>query len=231
MNKTKLLLAALFVSAIACYFIFDLGRFLTLDFIQSQLGAIQEFRDSNFVLTALLYFTVYVAIAALSIPGAAIITLLGGAIFGVLWGTIIVSFASSIGATLAFLVSRFLLRDWVQSKFGEYLGPINRGVEKDGSFYLFSIRMVPLFPFFMVNLLMGLTPISVASFYLVSQIGMLVGTAVYVNAGSELAQITSLSGLVSPSVILSFVLLGLFPLVAKFGLGLIQKNKNGGSEQ
>lgn len=228
MNKTKLLLAGLLVAAIAAYFIFDLGRFLTLDFIQSQLGAIQQFRDSNFALTALLYFSVYVAIAALSIPGAAIITLLGGAIFGVLWGTVIVSFASSIGATLAFLVSRFLLRDWVQSKFGEYLAPINKGVEKDGSFYLFSIRMVPLFPFFMVNLLMGLTPISVASFYLVSQIGMLVGTAVYVNAGSELAQITSLSGLVSPSVILSFVLLGLFPLVAKLGISLIQKNKNGG---
>ncbi|HAG72000.1 MAG TPA: pyridine nucleotide-disulfide oxidoreductase, partial [Gammaproteobacteria bacterium] len=147
-------------------------------------------------------------------------------IFGVLWGTLIVSFASSIGATLAFLVSRLLLRDWVQSKFGHYLGPINRGVEKDGNFYLFSIRMVPLFPFFMVNLLMGLTPISVGSFYIVSQIGMLVGTAVYVNAGSELAKITSLSGLVSPSVILSFVLLGIFPLAAKFIVSLIQRNKS-----
>lgn len=231
MNKTKLLLAIAVVTVIACFFIFDLGRFLTLDFIQSQLGSIQQFRDSNFGLTALLYFSVYVAITALSIPGAAIITLLGGAIFGIVWGTVIVSFASSIGATLAFLVSRFLLRDWVQAKFGDYLGPINRGVEKDGSFYLFSIRMVPLFPFFMVNLLMGLTPISVASFYLISQIGMLVGTAVYVNAGSELAQITSLSGLVSPSVILSFVLLGLFPLLAKIGLGFIQKRKNGGVKQ
>ena len=226
LNKTKILLVIIIIAVIASYVFFDLGRFLTLSFIQSQLSEIQQFRDENFGLTALLYFTAYIAITALSIPGAVIVTLLGGAIFGVLWGTLIVSFASSIGATLAFLVSRLLLRDWVQSKFGHYLGPINRGVEKDGNFYLFSIRMVPLFPFFIVNLLMGLTPISVGSFYIVSQIGMLVGTAVYVNAGSELAQITSLSGLVSPSVILSFVLLGIFPLVAKFIVGLIKRNKS-----
>ena len=226
MNKTKILLVIVIIAVIASYIFFDIGRFLTLSFIQSQLSEIQQFRDENFGLTALLYFTAYIVITALSIPGAVIVTLLGGAIFGVLWGTFIVSFASSIGATLAFLVSRLLLRDWVQSKFGHYLGPINRGVEKDGNFYLFSIRMVPLFPFFIVNLLMGLTPISVGSFYIVSQIGMLVGTAVYVNAGSELAQITSLSGLVSPSVILSFVLLGLFPLAAKFIVGLIKRNKS-----
>lgn len=226
MNKTKILIVIALAAVVVSYIFFDLGRFLTLDFIQSQLGEIQQFRDENFGLTALIYFSAYVAITALSIPGAVIVTLLGGAIFGVLWGTLIVSFASSIGATLAFLVSRLLLRDWVQLKFGNYLGPINRGVEKDGNFYLFSIRMVPLFPFFMVNLLMGLTPISVASFYIVSQVGMLVGTAVYVNAGSELAQITSLSGLVSPSVILSFVLLGLFPLAAKFIVELIQRKKS-----
>jgi uncharacterized membrane protein YdjX (TVP38/TMEM64 family) len=226
LNKTKILLVIIIIAVIASYVFFDLGRFLTLSFIQSQLSEIQQFRDENFGLTALLYFTAYIAITALSIPGAVIVTLLGGAIFGVLWGTLIVSFASSIGATLAFLVSRLLLRDWVQSKFGHYLAPINRGVEKDGSFYLFSIRMVPLFPFFIVNLLMGLTPIGVGSFYIVSQVGMLVGTAVYVNAGSELAQITSLSGLVSPSVILSFVLLGIFPLVAKFIVGLIKRNKS-----
>lgn len=213
-------------AVITSYFVFDLGRYLTLDFIQSQLGFIQQYRDGNFLLTVVIYFSVYVAIAALSIPGAAIFTLLGGAIFGLLWGTLIVSFASSIGATIAFLVSRLLLRDWVQSKFGDYLAPINKGIEKDGSFYLFSIRMVPLFPFFMVNLLMGLTPIRIGSFYLVSQIGMLVGTAVYVNAGSELAQITSLSGLVSPRVVLSFVLLGIFPLIARLSLGFIERKKS-----
>lgn len=225
MNKSKFIIAIILAAAIGAYFLFDLGQYLTLQFIQSQLDGIQQFRDDNFGLTVVVYFSAYVVLTALSIPGAAIITLLGGAIFGLLWGTVIVSFASSIGATLAFLVSRLLLQDWVQSKFGTYLAPINRGIEKDGSFYLFSIRMVPLFPFFMVNLLMGLTPIKTWSFYIVSQVGMLLGTAVYVNAGSELAQITSLSGLVSAPVIFSFVLLGLFPLAAKLFLGIIKRRK------
>jgi pyruvate/2-oxoglutarate dehydrogenase complex dihydrolipoamide dehydrogenase (E3) component/uncharacterized membrane protein YdjX (TVP38/TMEM64 family) len=225
LNKIKILIVALILAALASYFLFDLGRFLTLDFAQSQLGELQAYREENFALTVAIYFTFYVLVAALSIPGAVIITLLGGAIFGTLWGTIIVSFASSIGATLAFLVSRTLLRDWVQAKFGSYLAPINRGMEKDGNFYLFSIRMVPLFPFFMVNLLMGLTPIKVVSYYWVSQLGMLLVTAVYVNAGSELAQITSLSGLVSGSVIMSLVLVGIFPLIGRLIINAIQKNK------
>ncbi|NKB34493.1 MAG: pyridine nucleotide-disulfide oxidoreductase [Pseudomonadales bacterium] len=225
MSKTKTAIVAIFAIAIGSYFFFDLGQFLTLEYAQSQLGAIQDYKDQNFAIAAMIYFVVYVTVAALSIPGAAILTLIGGAIFGLGWGLLLVSFASSIGATLAFLVSRTLLRDWVQSKFGDYLAPINKGIEKDGSFYLFSIRMVPLFPFFMVNLLMGLTPIKTASFYIVSQVGMLLGTAVYVNAGSELAQITSLSGLVSGSLIFSFALLGLFPLVAKFIVNSIQRNK------
>ena len=225
MSKTKIFIFAVIASAIASYFIFDLGRFLTLEYAQSQISTIQDFRDENFVLTAFSYFLLYVAVTALSIPGALIVTLIGGAIFGLLWGTLIVSFASSIGATLAFLVSRTLLRDWVESRFGDYLAPINRGIEKDGNFYLFSIRMVPLFPFFMVNLLMGLTAIRTSSFYIVSQLGMLMGTAVYVNAGSELAQITSLSGLVSGRVILSLVLLGIFPLVGRFIVNTLQKNK------
>jgi dihydrolipoamide dehydrogenase len=224
-NKSKFAIVLVLAAAIGSYFIFDLGQYFTLDFVQSRLAGIEEFRDENFTLSALIYFALYVAMAALSIPGATIVTLLGGAVFGVFWGTLIVSFASSIGATLAFLVARLLLREWVQEKFGKYLAPINRGIEKDGSFYLFSIRMVPLFPFFMVNLLMGLTPIKTWSFYIVSQVGMLIGTAVYVNAGSELAQITSLSGLVSAPVIFSFVLLGLFPLVAKFILGIIKRRK------
>lgn len=211
------------LAAIASYFLFDLGRFLSLQYAQSQLDQLQAFRDENFALTVAIYFTFYVLVAALSIPGALIVTLLGGAIFGTLWGTIIVSFASSIGATVAFLVSRTLLRDWVQSRFGDYLSPINRGIEKDGNFYLFTIRMVPLFPFFMVNLLMGLTPIGVVPFYFASQAGMLLITAVYVNAGSELAQISSLSGLVSPSVILSLVLVGIFPLLARFLINALRK--------
>lgn len=225
MNKNKFIVVALLLLAIASYLAFDLGQYLTLEYVQSRLASIQQFKRENFGLTALIYFAAYVAVAALSIPGAAIVTLLGGAIFGLLWGTLIVSFASSIGATLAFLVSRVLLRDWVETKFGDYLAPINKGIEKDGNFYLFSIRMVPLFPFFMINLLMGLTSIRTSSFYIVSQLGMLLATAVFVNAGSELAQITSLSGLLSTPVIFSLVLLGIFPLLTKFFINTIARNK------
>lgn len=225
MTRSRILLIGILALGIGLYLGFDLGRYLSLDFVQSRLDQIQGFKEDNFVLAALIYFLLYVAATALSIPGAFIITLVGGAIFGLLWGTLLVSFASSIGATLAFLVSRLLLRDWVQTRFGDYLAPVNRGVEKDGNFYLFSIRMVPLFPFFLVNLLMGLTPIKARSFYLVSQVGMLLGTIVYVNAGSELAQIDSLSGLVSAPVIFSFVLLGLLPLLARFVVEAIARNK------
>ena len=151
----------------------------------------------------------------LSLPGAAILTLAGGAIFGLVWGVVIVSFASSIGATLAFLVSRFLLRDWVQAKFGDRLKPINDGIAKEGAFYLFALRLVPAFPFFVVNLAMGLTPIRTATYYWVSQVGMFAGTVVYVYAGTQLAQLTSLKGILSPGLLGAFVLLGLFPFVAK----------------
>ena len=225
MNKTKLILVALLVIAVFGYIMLDLGQYLTLEYAQSQLSNIQDYKNENFAQTAVIYFIGYVIATGLSIPGAIIITLLGGAIFGLFWGTLLVSFASSIGATLAFLASRVLLRDWVQRRFGDYLAPLNKGIEKDGSFYLFSIRMVPLFPFFVVNLLMGLTAIRTTSFYLASQAGMLIGTAVYVNAGSELSQISSLSGLVSPPVLGSLVLLGVFPLIAKLILNSIQRNK------
>ena len=225
MNKTRYFLLALLAAAVASYFVFDLGRYLDLGYVQSQLDALHEFRDANFVLLALLYFVVYVAFTALSVPGALIITLSGGAIFGLGWGLVLVSFASSVGATAAFLVSRLLLRDWVQRRFGDYLGVINRGIEKDGSFYLFSMRMVPLIPFFMINLLMGLTPIRAVTFYWVSQIGMLPVTAIYVNVGAELARIDSLSGLVSLPVLLALSLLGLFPLLARLLLKFIQRRR------
>ena len=225
MNKSKILLLGLIAIAIGSYFLFDLGQYLTLDFVQSQLAAVQAYKDDNFATAAAIYFVGYALAAGLSIPGALLLTLVGGAIFGVFWGTLLVSFASSIGATGAFLASRLLLRDWVQSRFGDYLAPINKGMEKDGTFYLFSIRMVPVFPYFMVNLLMGLTPIKTSSYYLASQAGMFASTMVFVNAGSELAQITSLSGLVSGSVLFSFVLLGTLPLLAKFSLGIVQRNK------
>lgn len=225
MSSKRIIIFAIIAAIIGSFFLFDLGQYLTLESVQSRLSDLETFRDQNFLLTAGIYFLAYVAVAALSIPAALIITLLGGAVFGVFWGTLLVSFASSIGATLAFLVSRLLLRDWVQQRFGKYLAPINRGIEKDGAFYLFSLRMVPLFPFYIINLLMGLTPIKAWSFYWVSQLGMLLGTAVYVNAGSELAQISSLSGLVSAPVLISFSLLGLFPLAARFIVNALQANK------
>lgn len=225
MTKSKLLLVLLVLIALGSYFTLDLGQYLSLQYAQSRLAEIQAYRDNHFVFSACLYFAVYVIATALSIPGAIIITLVGGAIFGLFWGTLLVSFASSIGATLAFLVSRLILRDWVEKRFGDYLAPINRGIERDGNFYLFSIRMVPLFPFFIVNLLMGLTSIRTFSYYWVSQLGMLLGTIVYVNAGSELAQIESVSGLVSAPVLFSLVLLGVLPLVARFLLGLLRRSK------
>ncbi|MDF5113031.1 TVP38/TMEM64 family protein, partial [Vibrio parahaemolyticus] len=162
------------------------------------------------------------AITAFSIPGAAVVTLLGAALFGFWFSLLLVSFASTIGATLAFLSSRYLLRDWVQSRFGEKLVAINQGVKKDGAFYLFSLRLIPVFPFFLINLLMGLTPMSIARFYLTSQIGMLPGTAVYLNAGTQLATIDSLSSIVSPTVLASFALLGLFPILVKWVMNKVR---------
>jgi len=228
-NRIKLVIAAFVLLALGAYIAFDLGQYLTLEFVQSRLASLQAFRDENFALTAAIYFVFYVVATGISIPGAILLTLLGGAIFGLWWGTLLVSFASSIGATGAFLASRLLLRDWVQRRFGAYLAPINKGIEKDGAFYLFSLRMVPLVPFFVVNLLMGLTSISVPAYYFTSQIGMFVSTLVYVNAGAELAQITSLSGLVSPSILLSFTLLGVVPLLAKAIIGMMQKRKRLGA--
>jgi len=171
------------------------------------------------------YFLLYVVVTALSLPGAAVMTLAGGALFGFWPALLVVSFASSFGATLAFVVSRFLLRDWVQARFGERLKAVNEGVAREGAFYLFSLRLVPLFPFFVINLLLGLTPMPVRTFYGVSQVGMLAGTAVYVNAGTQLGQIDSLSGILSPGLVVSFVLLGLFPLLSKKGLDLLKQRK------
>ena len=221
----KILVVVIVVALIAAYFIFDLGQFLNLEYIKAQQGRIMEYRDANPVQTALMFFVLYILITGLSLPGAAIITLVAGAIFGLVVGSILVSFASSIGATCAFLVSRFVLRDSIQSRYGDKLRAINEGVEKDGALYLFTLRLVPLFPFFVINLLMGLTPISTKKFYIVSQIGMLAGTVVYVNAGTQLAKIDSLSGILSPALIASFVLLGIFPLLAKKVIDVVKSRK------
>ncbi len=215
MDRKRLLLLAVIAIAIAAFFFFDLGRFFNLEYLKSQQVVIAEYYAANRWQTIAIYLAVYVAVAALSLPGAAIMTLAAGAMFGLLAGTIIVSFASSIGATLAMLAARFVLRDSVQSKFGDRLKAINAGVEKDGAFYLFALRLVPIFPFFVINLVMGLTKIPARTFYWVSQLGMLAGTIVYVNVGTQLAQIDSLAGVLKPGLLISFVLLGLFPLIAK----------------
>lgn len=215
MPKTKVLLLAGIAVLVGCFFYFDLNSYLNLEYFKSQQLKIEDYYRTNPSQTGLIFFAIYVAVTALSLPGAAIMTLVGGAIFGLITGTIIISFASTIGATLAFLASRFLFQDAVQKKFGSQLRAINQGVEKDGAFYLFTLRLVPAFPFFLINLLMGLTPIRTWTFYWVSQIGMLAGTLVYVNAGTQIAKIESLAGILSPQLIISFVLLGLFPLLAK----------------
>ena len=210
---------------IGAFFLFDVGSYLTLDNLKAQQEGLSAWRQANPWQSALAFFLVYVLVTALSLPGAAIMTLAVGAIFGLLVGTVLVSFASTIGATLAFIIARFLLRDAVEAKFGDKLGAINRGIAKDGAFYLFGLRLVPLFPFFVINLAMGLTSIRTWTFAWVSQVGMLLGTIVYVNAGTQLARIDSLSGILSPGLIFSFVLLGVFPLIAKKILAGIKAKK------
>ncbi|WP_292950436.1 MULTISPECIES: dihydrolipoyl dehydrogenase [unclassified Neptuniibacter] len=220
MKKLPLLLVVL--TAIAAFFIFDLGQYLNLEFIkQNQAQFDQQFAEKPFE-TAVIFFVIYVLVTGLSLPGATIMTLAGGALFGLTTGLILISFASSIGATLAFLFSRFLLRDSIQKRFQQQLSSINEGIEKEGAFYLFTLRLVPIFPFFVINLGMGVTPIKTWTFYWVSQLGMLAGTAVYVNAGTQLGQLESLAGILAPGILISFTLLGLFPLIAKKVINLIK---------
>ena len=220
MNKSRLFVVLLIAGLIAVFFAFGLDRYFSLEYFKSQQAAIEAYTRANPLRAAAAYFAVYVVVTGLSLPGAAILTLAGGAIFGLLWGTVIVSFASSIGATLAFLASRFLLRDWVQGKFGERLRPINAGVEKEGAFYLFALRLVPAFPFFLINLAMGLTPIRTWTFYWVSQVGMLAGTIVYVYAGTTLGEFR-----ISAELLVAFALLGIFPLIAKKALDVIKTRR------
>ncbi len=204
---------------------YDLGQWLTLDRLKSSRESLLALYQAKPFATLATFFVIYVTMAALSLPGAAILTLAAGAMFGFWVGLLVASFASSIGALLAFLVARYLLRDSVQSRFGKQLAPINDGVKRDGAFYLLTLRLLPVFPFFLVNLVMALTPIKAGVYYVVSQIGMLLGTAVYVNAGTQLASIRTLKDVLSPGLLLSFVLLGVFPLVAKAVVGWFQRRK------
>ena len=215
MKTSKQVLLLAIVALIASFFIFDLQRFLTLEGLKQQQTAIEAYRFAHPGLAIAIYGLIYVAVTGLSLPGAAVLTLAGGAVFGLFWGTVIVSFASSMGATLAFLAARFLFRDSVKARFGARLHALDEGINRDGAFYLFTLRLVPLFPFFMINLAMGLTALKAWKFYWVSQIGMFAGTLVYVNAGTQLAKIDSLSGILSPGLLGSFALLGVFPLIAK----------------
>lgn len=218
MKKIALLLVIALI--VGSYLFFDGQKYLSLDFFQN-------LYKQEPLLTAAVYFVVYVIATSLSFPGAALLTIIGGIIFGLWVGLLLVSFASSLGATLAFLVSRFLLRDWVQSKFANYLGAVNKGIEKDGAFYLFSLRLIPVVPFWVINLIMGITPMKAVVFYLVSQVGMLAGTAVYVNAGAELGAVEEFStaGILSLPLLLSFALLAIFPFIARAIVGIVQRRK------
>jgi uncharacterized membrane protein YdjX (TVP38/TMEM64 family) len=221
----KAILVLVLLGAIVAYFVFDLGQILSLENFKASQSEIVAAKDSNPILYIAGFFILYVAVTGLSIPGAAIMSLVAGALFGVLIGTIIVSFASTLGATLAFLSARFVLRDWVQGKFGERLRAIDDGLEKDGAFYLFTLRLIPVFPFFVINLLMGLTRIKTRTFFWVSQLGMLPATIVFVNAGTQISRIESTSGLLSPTLIASFVALAFFPWAAKGIVALVQRSR------
>ncbi len=229
MNKkiiNKLLIVALAAILVGVFVYFDLGRYLTLEYLKGSQAKFQKLYVENSVLVIAVYMAIYILVTALSLPGAVVMTLAGGGLFGLTIGTVVVSFASTIGATLACMVARFLLRDWVQGKFGDKLSTINQGIDKEGAFYLFTLRLIPVFPFFVINLAMGLTKLPIITFFWVSQLGMLAGTVVFVNAGKELAKIDSLSGILSPGLIASFVILGLFPITVKKLLGIFQARKS-----
>jgi uncharacterized membrane protein YdjX (TVP38/TMEM64 family) len=225
-KQTKvILLTATFSIVVALFFAFDLQQYLTLEYLKSSKSLFISYYEQNPMLVLGSYFLSYVVMTAFSLPGAVWMTLGGGAFFGLLTGTFVVSFASTIGATLAMLISRFLLRDWVQGRFKQQMKTINSGIQKDGGFYLFTLRLLPVVPFFVINMVMGLTPLRTSTFYWVSQLGMLPGTLVYVNAGSELAKIESLGDILSPTLIGSFVLLGLFPLLVKKIISIIETKR------
>ena len=211
--------------AVAAWFALDLGAYLQLDELQRRLNLLLDYRQQYPLRAGLYYFALYLLVTGLSLPGAAVLTLAGGALFGFWYGLLLVSFASSLGATTACAVARILLRDWVQARFGRQLSSVNRGFEREGAFYLFGLRLVPIFPFFVINLVMGVLPIGLWRFYWVSQLGMLAGTAVYINAGTRLAQLDGVGGILSPALLASFALLGIFPLLARRLLDGLQRGR------
>jgi len=224
--RQRIVIGLVIALLVAGFFAFDLGQYLSLAYLQSQRTQLLEWRDAQPVTATALFFGIYVLATALSLPGAVVLTLAAGAIFGLAWGAVIVSFASTIGATCAFLVARYLLRDAIKARYAERLKAVDAGIEKDGAFYLFTLRLIPVFPFFLINLLLGLTAMPVRRFYWVSQIGMLAGTLVFVNAGTQLAGLRSLGGILSPSLLGAFVLLGLFPYLARALINAVRARQN-----
>lgn len=220
-NRMFIVLAILVL--ILLFRVLHLDHYLTLSYLKESRDQLTQLYAQRTALVIAVYMLIYIVATALSLPGAVILTLAGGALFGLATGTIVISFASTIGATLACMVSRFLLRDWVQSRFGDKLQRINAGMEEEGGWYLFTLRLIPVFPFFVINLAMGLTRIKLSTYYWVSQLGMLPATLVYVNAGKELGKLESLAGILSPSLIASFVLLGLFPITVKKIMARLKK--------
>lgn len=222
-NTSKLIMFITVLGLIAVYFNFDLGRYFTLSSIKEKHKIFIDFYADNQIVSVSVFLGAYILITALSLPGASVMTVAAGSMFGLFLGTVLVSVASTTGATLSFLLSRFIFRETVQKRFGEKLETVNEGIAKEGVLYLFSLRLVPVFPFFLINLLMGLTLIKTPVYIFVSQIGMLPGTIVFVNAGTQLSKIESLGGILSPGILISFILIGTFPLFAKKAVNLLQK--------
>lgn len=223
----KLTVVAIVVGVIAVFKILGLGQYFTLAYMKASQARFSSLYADHRLMVIVAYMVIYILVTSLSLPGAVIMTLAGGALFGLLTGTVVVSFASTIGATLACAVSRFVLREWVQKKFGDKLKAVNEGIEREGAFYLFTLRLIPIFPFWLINIVMGLTRMPLRTFYWVSQAGMLAGTIVYVNAGKELAKIESVGGILSPGLIFSLILLGLFPIATKKLLSLYKSKESG----
>jgi len=224
-RKKKIVILVIVISLIVAFKVFNLGQYLTLSYLKESLDKFKNLYEKHRVLVIAGYFIIYVLTTSLSLPGASPLGMAGGALFGFWVATLVVSFASTIGATLACFVSRYLLRDWIQRKFSDRIAKVNEGIEKEGAFYLFTLRLIPLFPFWMINLVMGLTKMPLLRFYWVSQVAMLPGTMVYVNAGKELAKIESVKGIFSPSLIISFALIGIFPIAVKKLVAFYRKRK------
>jgi uncharacterized membrane protein YdjX (TVP38/TMEM64 family) len=225
--KFRMTLLLLIAVAIGAFLWLGGAQFFTLEFLRGRYDELQAIAEGEWLLAATVFSLLYIALASLNVPGAAaVLTLAGGALFGLAWGTVLVSFASSIGATFGFLLSRFLLRDWVERRFPAEAARVNEGIQRDGALYLFSVRIVAVFPFFIINMLMGLTRLRTSTFYWVSQVSMLPGTAIYVNAGTQLNRIDSASDIMSPAVAGSFLLLGIFPLLTKWIMNAVNARRH-----